>query len=152
MAYHSAEPAEPDPDLADTANDPDDAGADDRAPRRAPRLLGGLFRHRGDAMTLDRCCPQCGYPLAANADDDAPSPPPRDAVLAPSLWRFERKTVWNVGDPEPMFKPTFTDRYGRPFRYDRDLCYSICETADGRLLGRARDYYELVYRFGPLTI
>ncbi len=143
MAYHSAEP---DPDLA---NDHDDAGPDDRAPR-APRLLGRLFRRRGNA-TLNRC-PQCGYPLAANADDDAPSPPPRDAVLAPSLWRFERKTVWNVGDPEPMFKPTFIDRYGRPFRYDRDLCYWICETADGRLLGRARDYYELVSKFGPLTI
>lgn len=143
MAHHSAEPAnDAGMVLPATVHD------DDPAPRRArwlARLFGG-----GAATHLSpspRPCPHCGHV--------PPPPPPVEADDAPSFLRprrFERKTVWKVGDPAPLFNPMFSDADGRPWRYDKDLLTWICEADNGHIVESARDYYELVSRVGPLTV
>jgi len=38
-----------------------------------------------------------------------------------------RNRVWNPGDPKPLDNPMVTDKHGRPWRWDHDLMYWVCE-------------------------
>jgi hypothetical protein len=154
MANHSAGPANHHPPGAGDVAEPD-AGAVSPAalgpaPRRGrlARLFGGGLGGSDTPPSPPPSCPHCGH---------TPPPPPRivgadDAPPLPFLRRFERKTVWKVGDPAPLFNPTFSDAYGRPWRYDKDLLRWICEADSGLIVDSSPDFYELVARLGPLTL
>jgi hypothetical protein len=142
MANHSAGPP--------GAGAVSPAAHDDPAPRRGrlARLFGGGLGGSDTPPSPPSSCPHCGH---------TPPSPPRivgadDAPPLPFLRRFERKTVWKVGDPAPLFNPTFSDAYGRPWRYDKDLLRWICEADSGLIVDSSPDFYELVARLGPLTL
>ena len=59
--------------------------------------------------------------------------------------------VWRSGDRKPIGNPPVTDKLGRPWRWDRNLMFWICEGSDGRIVASCQSWQSLTEQHGPLT-
>jgi hypothetical protein len=62
-----------------------------------------------------------------------------------------RNRVWNPGDRKPLDNPLVTDKHGRPWHWDRNLMFWICEGSDGHIEASCQSWQSLTEQHGPLT-
>jgi hypothetical protein len=59
--------------------------------------------------------------------------------------------VWRSGGRKSIGNPSVTDKLGRPWRWDRNLMFWICEGSDGRIVASCQSWQSLTEQHGPLT-
>jgi hypothetical protein len=63
---------------------------------------------------------------------------------------MRRPRVWNPGDRKPLDNPMVTDKFGRPWRWDPNLMFWICERSNGDIETSCQSWLSLT-QYGPLT-